>query len=269
MLVTNKLQRSFGILISSFLFLLFLINIYIVFNRTNSIVIFSKSQIPLLVVSFFMLVSIKNRHGTYIQVLILSLSALFTILFTNNMYLGVIQLIIIVLLSDKYNFFRKRLILKISIFLTVYLVCLTVYHIFSGISFIGYITRYIYFIIISISIILIKFEQIKITLDRERMYKEEIRNLHESLKISKENFKLIDTSYIDPLEAGLTSAEFELLRNLCLYKESNAGLANRLTKSVNTVKVQMKNILTKIGADSRHQLIDLCKNYFITNEGDR
>ncbi|MGL1891054.1 MAG: LuxR C-terminal-related transcriptional regulator [Spirochaetaceae bacterium] len=98
---------------------------------------------------------------------------------------------------------------------------------------------------------------------REKEYLNQIKVLEEELLTIRERLKIYIQDYIDPIEAGLTSAELILLENLCCYKESNSQLGLRLKKSENTVKVQLTNIMNKIGADDRHQLIDLCRFYYL------
>ncbi len=263
--MVRDLTKRFGLLISSLTFLLFLINIFISYHNYGSI-IFNDMQFVLLFISTIMFISSFYPIGKYLQVIILCLTSMITILFTSEFGLGLVQLVVIILLSDKYNFFKRKLILKVSVFISIYLTCIIMSQKLSGITFLDNIQIYVYFFLISSIIILIKFEEIKIAIEKEKGYKEEIRILHESLTLSKKHYDMLDKSYIDPLEAGLTKAEFELLKNLCLYRETNADLAQRLTKSINTVKVQMKKVLIKIGADTRHQLIDLCQNYFIEKE---
>lgn len=98
---------------------------------------------------------------------------------------------------------------------------------------------------------------------REVKFRNMIIRLRKELEETRFYLKQVDSSYIDPLEAGLTKAEVLLLEKLCLYKESNLDLGTRLNKSPNTVKVQLTRIMNKIGADTRYQLIDLCRNYFL------
>lgn len=91
--------------------------------------------------------------------------------------------------------------------------------------------------------------------DRECLYKDRIKKLRSYIKE-------LETPILDPATLGLTETEMDLLEVLCLYRESNVELAYRLSKSPNTVKVQLNSIMNKAGANSRHQLIELCGNYF-------
>lgn len=96
---------------------------------------------------------------------------------------------------------------------------------------------------------------LKMFLSQESLYKEKIKRLNHYID-------RLESPVIDPSAIGLTRCEMEVLEALCLYRESNYALANRLSKSPNTVKVQLTSIMNKSGADTRHQLIDLCGNYF-------
>ena len=97
-------------------------------------------------------------------------------------------------------------------------------------------------------------------------YKEEISELNRVIFQAYDYMKHSSKEFVDPVKAGLTKTELVVLKNLCIYNESNNELGKRLCKSPNTVKVQFCQIMNKIGAENRYQLIDLCKNYFIDSK---
>lgn len=68
---------------------------------------------------------------------------------------------------------------------------------------------------------------------------------------------------VDIEKKGLTIAEFELLRELCVYRLNNKELGIIFDKSESTIKNQLKSIMNKVGADTRFQLIEMCRLNFI------
>ncbi|QEN05480.1 LuxR family transcriptional regulator [Thiospirochaeta perfilievii] len=258
--MSNK-SENFGIIIGviSFIFLLFNFLIQYTFYKQ---VIFEKEYAVLIFISIVMLFSYIFIYKRIIQVLTIFISTIYTFYILNHFGLGMLELVILILLLDKYSIFKKRDILKTTILLTLFFILLVTSQLKNNALLIDRLYRYIYFILATILITFLKSNNISFKIERYTFYKNEISKLKNSLKLNQEILKRVNIDYIDPLEAGLSVAELEILENLCLYRETNAELATRLKKSTNTVKVQMKSILVKIGAETRYQLIDLCKYYY-------
>lgn len=62
---------------------------------------------------------------------------------------------------------------------------------------------------------------------------------------------------------GLTNSELELLEYLCIYRANTTEICSKFGKSQSTVKSQLRSIMDKAGADSRYQLIEMCRHNFI------
>lgn len=76
---------------------------------------------------------------------------------------------------------------------------------------------------------------------------------------TKEEY-IVDVASID-----FTARELEVLKELCIYRGTNKDIGEKLDIKPTTVKVHLSRIYDKVGVDSRHQLIDICKDYFDRN----
>lgn len=259
------LIKRLGIFISLLTFILFLVSMLgiiigketIAGNELNFVTLFF--SLMFLTSSFYLI-------GKYIQVGCICLTSIITLLTEPDIGYTIAQIILIIHLSNKYGFLKSRMILKAT-FSTVLFVILFLLSLIMHPKSVDYIISTImFFIIFGAFLYLIYLNDIKQYLDKEKFLKNKIIGLNMTLQEKEVIIQNIDTDFINPIDAGLTNAELELLENLCRYRESNADLANRLTKSENTIKSQMKKILLKIGVESRYQLIDVCKNYYLVNE---
>jgi DNA-binding CsgD family transcriptional regulator len=82
--------------------------------------------------------------------------------------------------------------------------------------------------------------------------------------VMKRRLRNYESHQLDPDSFGLTRREMEVLEVLCTTNATNQDLADELGIKIHTVKTHLRNIFDKAGVDDRHQLIDLCKSYFIT-----
>ena len=217
-----------------------------------------------LILSFclLMLGTVFIPRGDIAQVILLFISSTISFFITQKIGYGLSQVIVLGLFVNRYNFLKRGITLKITVFIIYYFIIIY----FSNREFLKVSMHnthllFYYFIIVG-SIIILKLDEIKSDIKKEI----EVREIKKKLKKIQEYREHVEHDYLDPREFSLTNAEFIILRYLCLYNESNSDLASRLGKSVNTVKVQMKKVLIKSGAESRHQLIDLCREYFIRIE---
>ena len=246
------LIRRLGILISILVGLLFVMN----FNGDNI-------HYCTLFISLFYLISSFISLGKYIQVITLYITSIVSIMMDISFGYIVSQIILLALLSHKYEFLSTRFTYKILFTILIY-IGVIVFNRLNDTFFILFDRSTVLFTLIGITFLYqITTNNIKIHNSVEKKLKTKILKLQQTLAEKEKILEAVDMDYIDPVKAGLTKAELILLQNLCLYHESNADLGDRLNKSQNTVRNQLQNILIKIGVENRHQLKDVCKNYFL------
>jgi DNA-binding CsgD family transcriptional regulator len=102
-------------------------------------------------------------------------------------------------------------------------------------------------------------DELRAQFDLMKKYREQTVRMRKRLR----NY---ESSQLDPTSFGLTQREMEVLELLCTTSSSNQELANELGIKIHTVKTHLRNIFDKAGVDDRHQLIDLCKSYFISDQ---
>ncbi|QEN04155.1 LuxR family transcriptional regulator [Thiospirochaeta perfilievii] len=255
---------NYGLILSALGFIVFSLNCYNYYLKTNTFSFVNNLNILILIISITVLVTSFYKIGIYIQILCLSFTGLITFYLHPTDSSGILQLIIVLILIKKYNLFENRKILKTIIFSGIILITLVLSLIFKEqtlFSLIPTICLYAFFIFSTIFIL--KHERKKYIL-YENETKKELVELKEDYNIIKTNLKESNT-FVDPVEAGLTAKELALLECLCIYRGTNIDLGQRLNKSPHTIKVQLTKIMIKIGAESRYDLMELCKNYFQLN----
>lgn len=263
--MNRQLVRRFGIVFSLFGLVVFLVNLSIILNTDFDKVYFRENLINLLF-ALVIFVSSFYSKGEYIHIGALSLVSMFTFFSDPYSGYGLALVVFIALLAFKYGFLLKNFFIKviISFFLILGTILLSTFiHNFPLEEFL---LPIIFLVVFFLFIFIVLSEEINNSLKREIGYKMEIVRLNDSLEDSKGLLKKVGADFIDPVKAGLTIAERDLLEVLCIYRESNIDLGKRLGKSPNTIKVQMAKIMEKIGAENRYQLIDLCRNYYIHSE---
>lgn len=282
----DKLTKKVSLLLGFFgasLFALNYIYLHLGLGETRGF----KFTIIILIYSLIMLSSYFLSARKYIQIITLSITVLSSLYNTPTDPVTFAVLILTLILMYKYKFFEKRVILKIVLTLSVIAVVLvlgTVKEISKGIhignvELVGlldystkdvviyyHIKNIVLFVTFLSTLLLLMYDEIAVYVAREKKYKTEIKDLNVTIVQTQEYLKKIDANFIDPVQAGLTKKELILLESLCLYRESNIDLAQRLGKSPNTIKVQLTRIMNKIGGETRYQLIDLCRHYFINNQ---
>lgn len=222
----------------------------------------------ILFLSIIILISNFTIFAKYSIFCCLWIIALITFYNNYNHWYSVSLTFIISILAFKHIIMKKSLVFKILSSLMIFIsVCVLIFSFFYNKIQLTSIILPILFFLITITIVFYIFTKEYNDLKRrEKGYREELYISDMKYKDIKNYLKKIDVNYTDPIKAGLTKTELILLKNLCLYKESNAYLAARLGKSPNTVKVQLPKIMSKIGVDNRYQLIDQCKYYFLNNK---
>lgn len=260
--MAKELTKKLGILISVLTFMLLHSSVSLFLVGKDDLLA-NKLYSLLLVVSALLMILSFYTIGKYVQVICLFFTSVLTLLSHSEFSYTIAQLILLAIIMQKYGFLDQNLrykLLSIGFIFFILLgsiVCKDPMPIYYVITTIIMITIFVLFLFL-------------IHKDNEREIKASKELLHytiDGLKLSlqekEEIIQSMDTEYINPVEAGLTKAELIVLENLCIYRESNADLAQRLNKSEHTIKNQLKKVLIKIGADNRYQLVDICKNYFL------
>lgn len=251
--LNKRLINRFGLFLGSSLTLLAIIS-YINFYYRNGYISITIPQVILIVLTLLTIFTRNYSWGRHIQ--ILTLIALAAVIFYKapRRGLGIPIFFILSLLSQKYGYLENYRILKISISLVLIVIINIIALYMNNISLWVFLPIFLFAIMFFVSFYIIHLEMFVEYMQMEKRQKQEITTL--KCKLSE------ITEFINPIECGLTEAELELLKLLCTYKGSNADLAQRLNKSVSTIKSQLSKIYNKIGVDSRHQLIDLCEHYY-------
>lgn len=275
----DRLNKRVGFLLTFFGVAVFIANSVSRFYSGESILLLDLNLI-VLICSIAIFISSFFPIGKYIQVFGLGFATLFSLYDTPDDGVTFGVLILILLLMYKYKFFEKRVVFKVSLTFSI-IIGVIIFGTLKDINIalqssnLGlvdilqeYTKNLIFFLIFLSTLILIMYDEIAIYVKREKKYKKEIKDLNVTIEQTQEYLKKIDTNFIDPIQAGLTKKELILLESLCLYRESNIDLAQRLGKSPNTIKVQLTRVMNKIGAETRYQLIDLCRHYFIGNKSE-
>lgn len=212
------------------------------------------------------------KAGKYVQVVTLTLGSLVALFISPLGGFANSLLILVVILMYKYGMLKKNPIAKFSIYVLVMVLT----------QFAGYmrirseeatilvkitctIQDISYFAFFLALLIIIFYNEIKKYVQNEKDLKSEKDNLNDTVVQTQGYIKKIEAKYIDPEKVGLTEKELALLKALCIYRESNTELGKRLGKSPNTVKVQLSKIMNKISVETRHDLINHCRYYFIKN----
>ena len=99
--------------------------------------------------------------------------------------------------------------------------------------------------------------------DELRTQFELMRKYREQAVQIRKRLELYESQTLNPERFGLTRREMEVLEKLCLTNASNKVLADELGIKPQTVKTHLRNIFDKAGVDDRHQLVVVCKGYFI------
>ncbi|QEN03571.1 LuxR family transcriptional regulator [Thiospirochaeta perfilievii] len=251
----KNLSKRFGLYIGIIVFIIFLTDIIVIYNDKGTL----KNHyyyFTLLFISLIMVISSRFKIGKYIQVFSLISTTIVSFFLDQSSGYGIGQVIIIVLLSQKYGFFKKNMLIKVILSVLTFISIVVITVLFKKEILFNILPPILFLIVFGASFIIIKYEEIQVYLKKEQLLKEEIFKLKHKIKEINE--------FVDPVESGLSQTELLVLESLCKYKETNQDLATRLVKSEHTIKSHIKNILNKIGAENRYQLIDLCKGYFTT-----
>lgn len=251
--LNKRLISRFGLFLGLSLLLLSIVS-YMEFYLSYGQIKYTPVHLVLISLAFAMIFTRNYRWSRHIQILTLTLLVAIVFYKAPRRGLGIPLFFLLSLLSQKYGYLSSYRLLKGIIVISVVVVINIISLKSQNLSWFMFLPIFLFGIMFFVSFYIINLEMFMDHLKKEREQKKEITSL--KCKLSE------ITEFIDPVECGLTSAELEILELLCLYKSSNADLAKRLNKSVSTIKVQLSKIYNKIGCDNRHQLIDLCEQFY-------
>lgn len=260
--IFRSISFRFGMLFSSVGLGILFFNVVYFYLDNGYVSHINIEFVKLFIVSVIVLISAFFKKGIYVQLICLCLTAIVTLYNKPDQASASFQFIVIFMLLEKLdllNSYRiKKIVIIISLFFTIMLISIVV-HSLPIKKLLPVILFYAFF---TLSVFMIMKEELVKYFLSKSVLKSEIESVYIKLKAATESLERIKNDFIDPKKAGLTKAEITVLEKLCLYGETNKELGERLGKSQDTVKRQLSSIMTKVGADSRYHLIELCKNYF-------
>lgn len=259
----KKVTFKTGLLFSLLGFSVFVINIIDNYKNHGLLLFKGDFNLILLIVSLIFLLTSFVSFAKYVHIICLWVTTLLTFYDNPEQGSAIVQIVLILIISYKYGSLTNQFIKKCIVGFCFVLVVISFSFHSRKQSILAFMPLVFLFAVFMISAFIIFTDEVKAYLKKVKEYKDQIKILKTNLQDTHDYLRFIGEGYIDPLKAGLTNAELILLRTLCVYKESNEGLSIRLKKSKHTVKNQMSRIMVKIGSESRHQLVDLCKNYFL------
>jgi len=263
----NKIKynysKVFGLFLSSVGFIVFGLSIFNNYVITSEITFVHPLNIITLLVSVIVLVSSFTNQAHLAQVICLSITSVLTIYNNPEQSFAVLQIILVVIISYKNGFLFENLIKKllIAIFIIVTTILLSLK--INSISILRIIPTLLFFLIFIISLLIILKDELNKYIAEIKNYKKIIAVLNIKLKKSLQENEFHNKKKLNPNDFNLTPKEFSILKSLCLYRETNKELAYRHSKSVNTIKVQITQILIKVKLRDRYEIIEYFSNYFI------
>ncbi len=189
---------------------------------------------------------------------------------------GLGLIILAVLLSFSYGFFRRHGVIKI-LFIVLYLFVMVVIstrlgnrsdHIMLGLDAIIYLAMFL------VTAYLIYSDEINAYLSRANQAESALETLRAERETLNSRLNELDDKIraiearricIDLDKAGITAREREVLRVLIEYHETEKDIAKRLGISHFTVKEHFRHIRDKLGVDRREEIIELCRDSFSQN----
>lgn len=257
----KKLSYRMGTFLSLVLVVLAVYSFFNIYRRNGEFVEYIV-YIAMIVIGIFFIVTSRFPVGRYVQIIGLCLTSIGTVLTDINLDYFVLQVVIIYLLAEKYGFWKRNIFAKTTVSFVLIIVLLVLSYIVIERTLHAMLISLVFYMIFLTSFSLIKLDDMRDYFENIKKLKSEISDLSLELVEKDKLLESLEPDYIDPVTSGLTKAELKLLENLCMYRESNQELSERLGKSENTIKTQLKSIMQKIGVDNRHQLIEACKEYF-------
>lgn len=196
-----------------------------------------------------------KRICMFYQFIGLIITASLIIIYRKDTPYALTIILITGLMGVKYHIMHYRGVLLLALY---YFVILAVESSITGFNihvFKMFVNSLLFFLVL----LTLFQDELRAQFDLMKKYREQTVCMRNRLK----NY---ESSQLDPASFGLTQREMEVLELLCTTSSSNQELANELGIKIHTVKTHLRNIFDKAGVDDRHQLIDLCKSYFISDQ---
>lgn len=267
--ICKSISFRFGMLFSSVGLGILFFNMLYFYLDNGYVSYISIEFVQLFIISVIVMISAFFKKGIYVQFICLCITAIVTLYNKPDQASASFQFIVIFLLLGKLGLLKSYRIQKIVIFIALFFVIMFLSIIAHSLPIKKMVPVLLFYAFFTLSgITIMKEEFTKYFLSKSAL-KSEIESAYSKLNVATQSLERLKNDYVDPKKAGLTKAELIVLEKLCQYCETNKDLGQRLGKSKDTVKTQLTSIMTKIGADSRYHLIELCKNYFEgrSNEG--
>ncbi len=218
-----------------------------------------------------------SKISRIIQVIIVILVASLSIWEDYNSIYGLGLFFLGILLSFKYGFLKKDLILKsvIILFILTGVVCASTMYsteVMTRAWLYGLTSLFYLGLFFGVCYIIYKNEiahylnQIKNDETAIQSLSNQKAKLVSEINSMTKDLKKLENEYsaliapVDLDEKGLTIREKELVRNLIKHRETEKELAERLNIKVNTIKSHFYKIRKKLGVERREDLIELCRN---------
>jgi DNA-binding CsgD family transcriptional regulator len=196
-----------------------------------------------------------KRICMFYQFIGLIISASLLIIYRKETPFLLTVILITGLMGVKYHIMHYRGVLLLALY---YLVILAVESFITGLN-IHVLKMFVNSMLFFLVLFTLFQDELRAQFDLMKKYREQTVRMRKRLR----NY---ESSQLDPTSFGLTQREMEVLELLCTTSSSNQELANELGIKIHTVKTHLRNIFDKAGVDDRHQLIDLCKSYFISDQ---
>lgn len=209
----------------------------------------SKLQIQLL--TRRITINLKRINVIFQFVFVLVASSF--LIFSRDQHPYVMTMVLIAgIMGIKYNIMHYKGVILLTVY---YLILMAIDGSVHGCSFYQ-VKIFMYTVWFFLILILLFQDELRAQFDLMRKYREQAVQIRKRLE-------LYESQTLNPEGFGLTRREMEVLEKLCLTNASNKVLADELGIRPQTVKTHLRNIFDKAGVDDRHQLVDLCKGYFI------
>ncbi|MGL1892016.1 MAG: hypothetical protein OCD02_10335 [Spirochaetaceae bacterium] len=240
------------------------------------------SSITVYPVIFFVVFFILTFNKTYYIIKIFHIVPLLlystaAILVLYNSFYGLNLYIIMTLLLYKYNFFKRKIIIK-SLLTIIYIFSIIEISILrdKSLSETDLLSVFIFLcFFILFLFILFKDEFFKIIQNDKKLkseivflnqqkidLKQQMLELSEELKNNDDKIKLYYSNSINLDDFDFTIREYSLIEYFCEKNSTNKELAFHFNVSVPSIKQHFNNIFKKVGIYRRIELLEACKPYF-------
>lgn len=264
--MTKNISRNYGLFLSLLGFSVFLLNSISYYLTSGIISYVNLFNLLTLCISIIVFITSFFKIAIFVQIFCLSITALLSLYDSPTEGISILQFIIIFMLAMKANILSAYIRLKMLVSVIIVLIVIIFSLLNKCESILYYTPTIILYIFFFFSVFIIQKNEIFKFSRIEKKLINEILLLKKNYESVKSKLNNLHCDYVDPIDAGLTNSELILLKTICEYRETNIDLGKRLGKSPHTIKAQLAKIMIRIGAENRHQLVDLSKNFFLYND---